>query len=33
MPLKDLVQDDAIKEPAQTQPEQDAGGNRKAAIL
>jgi len=33
MPLKDLVQDDTIKEPAQTQSEQDASGNRKAAIL
>ena len=33
MPLKELMQDDAIKEPAQTQSEQDAGGNRKAAIL
>src|SRR5215203_5962302 len=33
MPLKDLVQDNTIKEPAQTQSEQDASGNRKAAIL
>ena len=33
MPLKDLVQDNTINEPTQTQSEQDASGNRKAAIL
>jgi hypothetical protein len=32
MPLQDLVQDDAVEEPAQTKTEQNAGGSRKLRL-